>query len=145
MKVLIIGAAGMIGRKFTARLVRDGTLGGRAVTHAHFVDIVAPQAPANAPFPVAIDAFDIAAPYVAPKLVAARPDVIFLLASVVSGEAEADFDKSGDEEPAEGIDHEALGSVRTRLEEIEESLTPAMLDDLVDWRNDVRKALEAND
>ena len=40
-----------------------------------------------------LDAFDIAAPYVAPKLVAARPDVIFLLASVVSGEAEADFDK----------------------------------------------------
>ena len=40
-----------------------------------------------------LDAFDIAAPYVAPKLAAARPDVIFLLASVVSGEAEADFDK----------------------------------------------------
>jgi D-erythronate 2-dehydrogenase len=93
MKALIIGAAGMIGRKFTGRLVRDGTLAGRAITHAHLVDIVAPQAPANAPFPVALDALDIAAPYVAPKLVAPRPDVIFLLASVVSGEAEADFDK----------------------------------------------------
>jgi D-erythronate 2-dehydrogenase len=93
MKVLIIGAAGMIGRKLTARLVRDGTLAGRAITHAHLVDVVAPQPLANPPFPVALDAFDIAAPYVAPKLVAPRPDIIFLLASVVSGEAEADFDK----------------------------------------------------
>jgi D-erythronate 2-dehydrogenase len=93
MKVLIIGAAGMIGRKLTARLVRDGKLAGKAITHAHLVDVIAPQTPANAPFPVALDAFDIAAAYVAPKLVAPRPDVIFLLASVVSGEAEADFDK----------------------------------------------------
>jgi D-erythronate 2-dehydrogenase len=93
MKALIIGAAGMIGRKLTARLVRDGKLAGRTITQMHLVDIVAPQTPANAPCPVAVDAFDIAAPYVAPKLIAPRPDIIFLLASVVSGEAEADFDK----------------------------------------------------
>ena len=93
MKVLIVGAAGMIGRKLTARLVADGKLAGKAIAHAHLVDIVAPEKPASAPFPAAVDAFDIAAPYVAPKLIAPRPDVIFLLASVVSGEAEADFDK----------------------------------------------------
>jgi D-erythronate 2-dehydrogenase len=93
MKVLIIGAAGMIGRKLTARLARDGRLAGEKIDRAHLVDIVAPRPLENAPFPVALDAFDIAAPYVAPKLVAPRPDVIFLLASVVSGEAEADFDK----------------------------------------------------
>jgi D-erythronate 2-dehydrogenase len=93
MKALIIGAAGMIGRKLTARLARDGRLAGRAIADAHLVDIVAPQPLANAPFTTALDAFDIAATYVAPKLVALRPDVIYLLASVVSGEAEADFDK----------------------------------------------------
>src|SRR6202046_1873899 len=93
MKVCMIGAACVIGRKLTARLVRDGKLAGKAITHAHLVDVVAPQPLANPPFPVALDAFDIAAPYVAPKLVAPRPDIIFLLASVVSGEAEADFDK----------------------------------------------------
>ena len=93
MKVLIIGAAGMIGRKLTTRLIRDGKLTGKAITNAHLVDVIAPQAPANAPFTVTLDAFDIAASYVASKLVAPRPDVIFLLASVVSGEAEADFDK----------------------------------------------------
>src|SRR5882757_6369405 len=88
MKVLIIGAAGMIGRKLTARLVRDGKLAGKAITNAHLVDVVAPQLPANASFAVSLDAFDIAAFYVATKLIAPRPDVIFLLASVVSGEAD---------------------------------------------------------
>ncbi|MBV8444225.1 MAG: SDR family oxidoreductase [Hyphomicrobiales bacterium] len=93
MKALIIGAAGMIGRKLTERLMRDGRLAGRQIAQLNLVDIVAPQPLANAPFPVALEAFDIAAPYVAPKLIALRPNVIFLLASVVSGEAEADFDK----------------------------------------------------
>ncbi len=93
MKLLVIGAAGMIGRKLTARLARDGRLAGKTIDQAHLVDIVAPQPLKDAPFPATLDAFDIAAPYVAPKLIATRPDVIFLLASVVSGEAEADFDK----------------------------------------------------
>ena len=52
-----------------------------------------PPAPIEAPFPIISEACDIAASYIAPKLVAGRPDVIFLLASIVSGEAEADFEK----------------------------------------------------
>ena len=52
MKLLIIGAAGMIGRKLTARLVRDGRLAGKTIDHAHLVDIVAPQPLKDAPFPV---------------------------------------------------------------------------------------------
>ncbi len=124
MKVLIIGAAGMIGRKLTARLARDGRLAGNAIDHAHLVDIVAPQPLGSAPFPVALNAFDIAAPYVAPKLVAPRPGVIFLLASVVSGEAEADFDKGyainvgGTQAVFEAIRREhalAAGAYRPRL------------------------------
>lgn len=92
MKVLVIGAAGMIGAKLVARLARDGGLGGRKISHLDAVDIVAPT-PSQAPFPIATDACDIASVYVPGKLAASRPDVIFLLASVVSGEAEADFDK----------------------------------------------------
>src|SRR5947209_1337172 len=92
MNVLIVGAAGMIGRKLSQRLARDGRLAGTAIDAAHLVDIVAPD-PVESPFPVVCEAFDIAASYVAPKLVGRRPDVIFLLASVVSGEAESDFDK----------------------------------------------------
>ena len=92
MKVLVIGAAGMIGRKLIERLARDGALGGHRIEALAATDIVAP-APGPAPFPIASEACDIAAPYVAPKLIAGRPDVIFLLASIVSGEAEADFEK----------------------------------------------------
>ena len=82
----------MIGRKLMQRLAADGALGGAGITAARSVDIVAP-APMKAPFPIVSEAYDIAAPYVAPKLIADRPDLIFLLASIVSGEAEADFEK----------------------------------------------------
>jgi len=92
MNVLIIGAAGMIGCKLTQRLACDGRLAGQPIDRAHLVDIVAPE-PLESPFPVVCEAFDIAASYVAPKLANRRPDVIFLLASIVSGEAETDFDK----------------------------------------------------
>ena len=92
MKVLIVGAAGMIGRKLCAHLAQKGRLAGQPIDEAFLVDIVVPAPPAAA-FPIKVDAFDIAAPYVPPKLIAGRPEMIFLLASVVSGEAEADFDK----------------------------------------------------
>jgi nucleoside-diphosphate-sugar epimerase len=93
LKVLIIGAAGMIGRKLVDRLVRDGAIAGAKITQADLVDIVAPPTPPDAPFATTTGAVDIAASYVAPKLIAAEPDVIFLLASIVSGEAESDFEK----------------------------------------------------
>jgi nucleoside-diphosphate-sugar epimerase len=92
MKVLVIGAAGMIGAKLVARLAKDGELARRKIASLEAVDIVEP-APPQAPFPIATAAYDIAAAYVSGKLVASRPDVVFLLASIVSGEAEADFDK----------------------------------------------------
>ena len=93
MKILVIGAAGMIGRKLCERLARDGQLAGNRIDSADLVDIVTPSPPSLADFPTTSEAFDIAAPYVAPKLIARRPDVVFLLASIVSGEAESDFDK----------------------------------------------------
>ena len=47
MYILITGAAGMIGRKLTARLVRDGVLNGRAIDRMTLTDIVAPELPAG--------------------------------------------------------------------------------------------------
>ncbi|WP_158814988.1 D-erythronate dehydrogenase [Methylocapsa sp. S129] len=93
MKILIVGAAGMIGRKLVERLAKDGVIGGVKITHADLVDIVEPAAPQGAPFATTTAAVDIAASYVAPKLIAGEPDAIFLLASIVSGEAESDFEK----------------------------------------------------
>jgi len=91
--ILIIGAAGMVGRKLTERLLRDGNLGKRDITRMTLQDVVAPAKPANAGFPVETVTCDFAVPGVAEKLVAGRPDVIFHLAAIVSGEAELDFDK----------------------------------------------------
>lgn len=92
MHILIIGAAGMIGRKLTERLVADGRLGEAPVDRLTLVDIVAPAQPAT-PIAVAAEAADLSEAGVAARLVAGRPDVIFHLAAIVSGEAEADFDK----------------------------------------------------
>lgn len=93
MHVLITGAAGMIGRKLTARLVAGGGVNGRIIDRMTLTDIVAPDAPAGAPFPVATAASDLAAPGAAGLAIAQCPDLIFHLAAIVSGEAEAEFEK----------------------------------------------------
>ena len=92
MHVLITGAAGMIGRRLTERLVRDGALHGAAIDRLTLTDAVAAAAP---PTPAAVDIVtcDLAAAGAAARLVAPCPDVIFHTAGVVSGEAELDFDK----------------------------------------------------
>jgi D-erythronate 2-dehydrogenase len=91
--VLILGAAGMIGRKLTARLVRDGYVGDRAVERLTLADVLPPDQPASAAGQVELVATDLAAPGEAESLVEARPDLIFHLAAIVSGEAEAHFEK----------------------------------------------------
>ena len=93
MHILVLGAAGMVGRKLTERLLRDCHLGKRDITRMTLQDVVAPAAPAKAGFPVDTVTCDFAVSGVAEKLVADRPDVIFHLAAIVSGEAELDFDK----------------------------------------------------
>lgn len=92
MHILIIGAAGMIGRKLTAALVKAGELGGKKIDQFTLVDVVLPQA---VPFSgeVKVKVADLSVEVDAKNLVSRRPDVIFHLAAIVSGEAEADFEK----------------------------------------------------
>jgi nucleoside-diphosphate-sugar epimerase len=93
VRILITGAAGMVGRKLVGRLVRDGCLGGAAIAHMTLADVVEAEPPERAPCAVASAVADLAAAGVADELVSGRPDVVFHLAAVVSGEAEADFEK----------------------------------------------------
>jgi D-erythronate 2-dehydrogenase len=79
-KVLVIGAAGMIGRKLVERLSGEGAT-------LVLQDVVPFEGKNNAVVS------DLSAPGEAEKLVAGHPELIFHLAAVVSGEAEADFDK----------------------------------------------------
>ena len=93
MHILITGAAGMIGRKLVARLVAAGALNGKPIDKLTLIDVSAPQKPQGFIGSVATSAADIADAAAARAAVAGRPDVIFHLAAVVSGEAELDFEK----------------------------------------------------
>ena len=92
MNILIIGAAGMIGRKLAKSLATRGSLGGKAIVRLVLADVVMPARHDGA-IPVECCVVDLTNPDGAKPLIAARPDVIFHLAAVVSGEAEADFEK----------------------------------------------------
>ena len=91
MHILVIGAAGMVGRKLTAALKRQGRVGAADISKLTLVDVVAPEPAGFAD--ETRRAADISAPGVASELIAGRPDLVFHLAAIVSGEAEADFDK----------------------------------------------------
>jgi len=93
MHILIIGAAGMVGRKLAARLAKDGNLDGRAIEAMTLIDIVTPEVPAGFTGKAVLETGDLSAAGEAERIVAKRPDVIFHLAAIVSGEAELDFDK----------------------------------------------------
>jgi D-erythronate 2-dehydrogenase len=93
MHILITGAAGMIGRKLMARLVEAGALNGRPIDTLTLIDVEAPQKPEKFAGNVVTAAADIGDPATAPAAIVGRPEVIFHLAAVVSGEAELDFEK----------------------------------------------------
>ena len=92
MRILITGAAGMVGRKLTDRLVKDGELNGKKITALELHDIVPAPKPEASGIDVAIHTGDLADEGASTRLVANKPDVIFHLAGIVSGEAEANFD-----------------------------------------------------
>ncbi|TPN83074.1 NAD-dependent epimerase/dehydratase family protein, partial [Mesorhizobium sp. B1-1-5] len=93
MRILITGAAGMVGRKLIARLAKDGRLRGQKISALDLHDIVPPQAPAIDGVSIHSHTGDLAEAGAAERLVASRPDVVFHLAGIVSGEAEANFDR----------------------------------------------------
>jgi len=90
MHVLIIGAAGMVGAKLARALLGDPPAGLARLTA---VDVVAPELAGVPGVEVAAVALDITDAGAVAAAIAARPEVIFHLAAVVSGEAEADFEK----------------------------------------------------
>ncbi len=93
LHVLVTGAAGMIGQKLIARLMREPRLGGKPIARMTLVDIADPVAPKGAPFKIQTRAGDLSLPGEASAAVADSPQYVFHLAGVVSGEAETDFDK----------------------------------------------------
>jgi D-erythronate 2-dehydrogenase len=93
MHILLTGASGMIGRKLTARLIANKKLDDQPIERLTLLDIGAPQRPEGFSGQVSALAGDLAEQGIARAAVSGRPDVIFHLAAVVSGEAELDFEK----------------------------------------------------
>ena len=114
MHVMVIGAAGMVGRKLVEKLASEEGALGYDISRLTLVDVIEPPVPQGlSPVTKAL-ALDLSTEDAAGKLVALRPDVIFHLAAIVSGEAEADFDRGykvnldGTRELFEAIRHEGL-------------------------------------
>jgi D-erythronate 2-dehydrogenase len=91
--VLVLGSAGLLGRKLTAALAAAGVVSSADITRMSLNDIAPLAAPRGFRFDVATTTADLASDGAADEVVSTRPDVIFHLAAVLSGEAEADFDK----------------------------------------------------
>lgn len=89
MNISILGGGGFLGRRVAAKLAETGMLGGKQITSLTLFDLNAPATLA-APFPVYCVGGDIAA--LPAAAIPADTDVIFHLAAVVSGAAEADYD-----------------------------------------------------
>ncbi|UZF90439.1 D-erythronate dehydrogenase [Bosea sp. NBC_00550] len=93
MHVLITGAAGMVGSRLAERLAREGRCAGKAISTLTLTDVVAASLPAELADRATIRVEDATDAAVARELAALRPDLIFHLAAIISGEAERDFDK----------------------------------------------------
>ena len=73
MHILILGAAGMVRRKLTERLLREGRLGKHDITRVTLQDVVTPARPASASIPIEVVASDFADAGAAAPLIADRP------------------------------------------------------------------------
>jgi nucleoside-diphosphate-sugar epimerase len=92
MHLLILGAAGMLGRKLAERVAATGAIGGVAVDRMTLADVIAPDVAADFGGTRAVIRTDLSEPGAAEALVADRPDVVVHLAAIVSADAEANFD-----------------------------------------------------
>ncbi len=90
-KILIIGGSGMVGQKFAASIAADPLFGPE--DHVSLFDLGFSSLGAAADACITGNVSD---PFAIKPLVEARPDVIFHLASIVSGEAESNFNLGWD-------------------------------------------------
>ena len=91
MRVLIMGGAGMVGQKLLRRII-SGQSGLASVSEIFLHDIVSARIPEGADN-CTVMVGNVADPAEAQKLADLKPDLIFHLASIVSGEAELEFEK----------------------------------------------------
>ncbi|WP_417271321.1 D-erythronate dehydrogenase [Celeribacter sp.] len=91
MKICIIGGGGLVGQKLATALAKRGTLKSQSIDTLVLADVVNP-APIDAPFAVERVTCDITDTASVATVIDADTDVIYLLAAIVSGQAEEEFD-----------------------------------------------------
>jgi len=94
VKILITGGGGMLGQKLIAGLAKVGSLNGNKIESITVVDAYKQsQALDGFDFKITSKIVDITDRKECDAMIAEKPDVIFHLAAIVSGEAESDFEK----------------------------------------------------
>jgi nucleoside-diphosphate-sugar epimerase len=94
MKILITGGGGMLGQKLIAGLAKVGSLNGKKIESITVVDAYKQsQALDGFDFKITSKIVDITDRAECDAMIAEKPDLIFHLAAIVSGEAESDFEK----------------------------------------------------
>lgn len=94
MRILIIGGAGMVGQKLANRLAGDAALSVK-IDELVLYDVVEATGP-DGNFKTICLTGNLAEREESTKLAALKPDVVFHLAAIVSGDAEKNFDKGWD-------------------------------------------------
>ncbi|MGB7287266.1 MAG: NAD-dependent epimerase/dehydratase family protein, partial [Salaquimonas sp.] len=94
MRVLIIGGAGMVGQKLATHLAKDANWAAQ-INEMILYDVV-PAKTVKASFEIKTLTGSLANQIESIKLASLKPDLVFHLAAIVSGEAETDFDKGWD-------------------------------------------------
>jgi nucleoside-diphosphate-sugar epimerase len=93
MKVLVTGAAGFIGQKLAMKLAKEGEIGTEAITELILADVIEAKAPEGASFPVKVTTANLSILKEVEETVSGKPDLIYHLAAIVSGDAEQNFEK----------------------------------------------------
>ena len=96
MEVLILGGAGMVGQKLLKKIIEKKYINGKSVSKIKLFDIVEAVYPENTGIEIETITGDISKPETSINLVESKPDIIFHLAAIVSGQAEDEFDLGWD-------------------------------------------------
>lgn len=92
MKILIIGAAGMIGQKLIIKLLSIKSLNGKKIKELILFDVIKSPKIKDSHIKIKIKSGDLSNSLVSKKLIKDKPDLIFHLAAIVSGHAEKEFE-----------------------------------------------------
>jgi len=92
MKLLIMGGAGMIGETLLNLILSNPKLRNKQITEITLFDIIDSPYPSDSKIPIIVKSGDISNQQTSVDLVSSKPDIIFHLAAIVSGQAEQEFD-----------------------------------------------------